>query len=103
MLKSADYVAEKILIMNLLCKLCQSSLLLINNFLLGFECQVPSHQPTPCRRGTFNPGGFQSCLFCPIGFFANYTHAVECEQCPAGFSCPVATNRPIACTSGKYR
>ena len=63
-----------------------------------------AHQrPQICRRGNYSPGRMTSCLVCPEGFFANYTGAEECEECPAGMYCPMAANRPLVCPAGRYR
>lgn len=54
-----------------------------------------------CEVGHYCPNGSAEQRPCPINKMANYTHAVECDSCPAGFYC-LKSGVPIECEKGFY-
>jgi len=54
-----------------------------------------------CRIGHYCPGGTSDQKPCAINEMANYTHAQECDLCPAGFYC-LKSGIPVECEKGYY-
>ncbi|KAL8432734.1 hypothetical protein Efla_004403 [Eimeria flavescens] len=61
---------------------------------LGHECPVGSAAPIPCRPGTYSDTTDKvHCHECPAGFYCTKADQkpTENEKCPLGFFCPVGT------------
>lgn len=56
----------------------------------GFQCTV----------GHYCPGGDPEPIPCRNNSYVNYTGAVECEPCPAGFYCVIA-GTTVICPEGE--
>lgn len=74
-------------------------------FLHRYYCPKGQSEKEPqayfCQVGHFCPNGSAAQRPCPINKMANYTHAVECDLCPAGFYC-LKSGIPIECEKGFY-
>ncbi|XP_012578633.1 PREDICTED: multiple epidermal growth factor-like domains protein 6 [Condylura cristata] len=69
----------------------------------GHFCQPGAAQPSPCRRGEYQPSfGLDTCFPCPPGFHCPYPGTLVPMLCPAHVYCPTGTWSPPLCPPGTF-
>ncbi|KAK2153849.1 hypothetical protein LSH36_283g03025, partial [Paralvinella palmiformis] len=71
----------------------------------GYYCPEGSQEKEPastyCPIGHYCPQGVSQAIPCRNNTFVNYTHAVSCVECPAGYYC-VMNGQSNVCPMGYY-
>jgi hypothetical protein len=73
---------------------------------MGYFCTRGTKLPTACPVGKYAILGAKSeddCKDCSAGFYCvRYIKSYAMIECPAGYYCPAAVEKPIACPVGTY-
>ncbi|CAG5113760.1 Oidioi.mRNA.OKI2018_I69.chr2.g7850.t1.cds [Oikopleura dioica] len=70
--------------------------------LLDFT-MIGAIHPAPCSPGSFAAASNrETCEQCTAGFFCPVQKMTEGYSCPPGYYCPTGSRKPLACAAGKY-
>lgn len=82
--------------------MCKTCCLIVTSYYCPLGSKYVKPPGFQCTVGHYCPGGDPEPIPCRNNSYVNYTGAVECEPCPAGFYCVIA-GTTVICPEGESR